>query len=119
MQLSRIFSAAALAALIAVPFVASAQTAPVAPVPGVHARHGHHGYMHALRALNLTTDQKSQIAAFRKDTKAANLNADPATKKANGQKLRSEVEGVLTPDQRTQLTNEIKAEHVAPAPTAK
>jgi Spy/CpxP family protein refolding chaperone len=71
--------------------------------------------MHALRSLNLSDAQKQQIRGFARATRTADQNADPATKRANMQKLRAQIDGVLTPDQRTQLQAALAAPP-SPAP---
>ena len=110
----RFFRIAALAAVLAVPAAALAQQAPPAPAapgapagvpgqPGMH-RHGHGGgFRHALQSLNLSAAQKTQIQQVFAQSRGANRNADPATRKANRDKLHAQIEGILTPAQRTQL----------------
>jgi len=103
-----------LALALALPVAASAQTSPQAPpappaagapdAPGAMPHHHHQNrYMTALRTLALSSDQKQQIRGFIRDTRTANQGADPQTKHANVKKLRGEIDGILTPDQRTQL----------------
>jgi Spy/CpxP family protein refolding chaperone len=107
---------ALLALSFALPLAASAQTTPQMPPqdapPGAGApaapgatphRHHHNRYMSALHSLALSPDQQQQIRGFMRDTRAANQGADPQTKHANVKKMRSEIDGILTPDQRTQL----------------
>lgn len=59
--------------------------------PAAHATH-HRArgmrYMHALRSLNLTAAQRGQIRTIVRNQRQA---------------LRTQIDGVLTPDQRTQL----------------
>ena len=76
-----------------------------APAPPQQQRHHRHRnrYMHAMRSLNLSDAQKQQIAGIMKNARAANKNADPQTRRANRLALRQQIDGVLTPDQRTQL----------------
>jgi Spy/CpxP family protein refolding chaperone len=108
---SRFLAAAALAVAFVLPAAAFAQTAPAplaSPMPGMHRQHGHghgHGgaYMRALHKLNLSAAQKQQIKTAMQQSRQANQNADPATRKANQQKLRAQIGGILTPDQRAQL----------------
>jgi Spy/CpxP family protein refolding chaperone len=66
--------------------------------------------MHALRTLNLTDAQKTQIKSAMQQTRTANENADPQTRKANLEQLRSQINSVLTPDQRAQLQAELQKE---------
>jgi Spy/CpxP family protein refolding chaperone len=113
----------ALVALIAAfgaPFAAGAQTAPpqappadsTAPMPSAHHHHHRESIVHALRAVkNLTPSQQQQIAAFRDQEKKANANADPETKRANAAKMRDQIMGILTPDQKTQLSTEMHRPH--------
>ncbi|GAC1410353.1 MAG: hypothetical protein NVSMB64_19450 [Candidatus Velthaea sp.] len=115
MHLSRTLWAAALAVAVTVPLAASAQSVPAAPQPpGQHHRH-HRGnrFMHALHSLDLSAAQKQQIAGFIKDARTANHNAEPAMHKANAEKLHAQIQGVLTPDQRTQLQTELQRERTA------
>lgn len=120
----RTLTVAALAAAVSLPIAASAQTQPGAPqaaptapaAPGAEGGHrNHHGsaYMHALRTLNLSDAQKQQIKDAAAQTRQANQNADPATRRANMQKLRSQIDGILTPDQRTQLQAELAKQRAA------
>jgi Spy/CpxP family protein refolding chaperone len=103
----RFLAAAVLAASLAAPVAAFAQQSPPVPVtapgqPG--ARHGHHnGFRTALRGLNLSASQKTQIDQIFAQARGQNRNADPAARKANREKLRAQVEAILTPAQRTQL----------------
>lgn len=108
MSTTRLLAAAALAAGLILPGAAFAQTAPLpagasaAPaVPGAHHHRG--GLRAALRGLHLSSAQDTQIRQAFAQTRAANRNADPATRKANRAKLRSEIDAILTPAQRAQL----------------
>lgn len=106
---ARFLAAAALAVACALPAVAFAQTAPApapltSPMPGKHGHHGHRGgYMRVLNTLGLSAAQKQQIQTAMQQSRQANQNADPATRKANREKLRAQIDGILTPDQRTRL----------------
>jgi Spy/CpxP family protein refolding chaperone len=105
---TRFLAAASLAVAFVLPAAAFAQTAPAplaSPMPGMHGHHGHHGsaYMRALHALNLSDAQKAQIKTAMQQSHQAGQNADPATRKADREKLRAQIDGILTPDQRTQL----------------
>jgi Spy/CpxP family protein refolding chaperone len=98
----------------AVPLAAGAQTPPppaATPGPMMGHHHGHHRHhpslMRALRDLNLTPAQQQQVTAFRDQAKKANVNADSATKRANAAKLREQIMGILTPDQKAQLAAEM------------
>jgi Spy/CpxP family protein refolding chaperone len=110
----RLLSAAAFVAALVVPSAAFAQTAPAplpssAPANGVRHHHRHNGMRAALRTLNLSAAQKSQIQQVFEQSRAANRNADPATRKANRAKLRAQIEAILTPAQRAELKAKIKA----------
>jgi Spy/CpxP family protein refolding chaperone len=104
-------AAAVLGAALSVPAAAFAQQAPypaaTAPAyPGgapAGRRHHQNRFRAALRGLNLSQAQRQQIDQAFARTKAANHNADRTTRRANMQKLRSDVEAILTPAQRTQL----------------
>jgi Spy/CpxP family protein refolding chaperone len=117
-SLIRFISGVALVSALAVPALALAQQAPPpgAPAPAAsaephHHGHGHHSaYMRALRSLNLSDAQKQQIKAAFQQSRQANQNADPATRKANGQKLRAQIDNILTPAQRTQLQTTLQQE---------
>lgn len=134
MFLIRFITGIALVSALAVPSVALAQSpAPGAPAPVAspaagHHQHGHHSrYMRALQSLNLSDAQKQQIKAAFQQSRQANQNADPATRKANREKLRTQINGILTPAQRTQLQTTLQQERnehhergrgASPAPTA-
>ncbi len=110
----RFVPAFAFIALLAGPLAAGAQTPPPpgpagSPAPAMsvphHRHHRHHdAFASALHSVTLTPAQQQQIASFRAQTKKANANADPATRKANTQKLHDQIMGVLTPDQKAQVT---------------
>jgi len=111
MLFPRHLSVLALAAALIVPVAASAQQAPPASqvqpqqvAPGaVPAHHHHAGMRQALKQLNLTPDQRHQIAGIMKQTRLANTNADRPTRRANMKQMRSQIDAVLTADQQTQL----------------
>jgi len=72
-------------------------------------------------AKGLPISQIHSVASFfvsRVDTAVdklldtANQNADPATRRANMEKLRTQIDGILTPDQRAQW-QQMKAERAA------
>lgn len=108
---TRLFAAVTLAAGLVIPAAAFAQT-PTAPVhppagaPAAHHQHHRNGLRAALGKLNLSAAQKTQLAtvfAQAKQQRQANRAADPATRKANGQRFRAQIDGILTPAQRTQF----------------
>lgn len=110
---TRLFAAAALAVGLVAPVAAFAQTpaAPVPPPAGAAAHpHHHHHHRGALRAalgkLNLSGAQKSQLAAVfanARQHRQATRSADPATRKANMQRFRAQIDNILTPAQRSQF----------------
>ncbi len=112
------FSALTLLAAFTLPLAASAQTAPgpqpagpalSAPAMHAHGAHRHHRrnpYLHALRKLNLTDAQRQQIAGYMKAQREARV--------ASARALRRQIDGVLTPDQRTQLHASLNRPHGAP-----
>lgn len=102
---ARLLAAAALAVACTFPAAAFAQAAPLAsPAPGMHRHHGHGGgYMRALRTLGLSDAQKQQIQTAMQQSRQSGQNADPAARKANREKLRAQIDGILTADQRTRL----------------
>jgi Spy/CpxP family protein refolding chaperone len=112
--------ALALAAALVAPLAASAQTAPPpaaapgAPAPGTHHHHHRGGMMHALRALNLSDAQKTQIAGIMKSARDAHKNQttppDSQTRRANMMAMRQQIDSVLTDTQRAQLTQTLKAQ---------
>jgi Spy/CpxP family protein refolding chaperone len=118
LSISRFLGAAAIAAALVTPAVASAQQSPPAPAatyapgvpgaPGAHRGHRRGGFRKALRGLNLSASQQSQIDQAFTQSRAANQNADPATRKANRQQLRAKIEAILTPAQRAQLQANLK-----------
>lgn len=94
----------ALAALCALPLAASAQTAPnpgigapPAAQPGAqHRAHRGSPYLRAMRGLHLSDAQRQQIAGIQR---------------ADMQAMRRQIEGILTPDQRTQLHAKVAQAH--------
>jgi Spy/CpxP family protein refolding chaperone len=119
-----IVATAVLAASLTVPVAAFAQQAPplgapsAAPgQPGAHHGRHHNGFRTALRGLNLSTAQKTQIDQIFAQARGQNKGADPATRKANRAKVRSQVEAVLTPAQRAQLKSVLQQarQHRQPA----
>lgn len=115
-------AAAMLAASVAASAQSAAPSAPSAPA-GAHHHH-HHGWRAALAQLALTTDQKTRIDALvRADRSALETSADagtPAGRAAYRAKLRSDIETVLTPDQKTQFEASMTHHHARPdagAPT--
>lgn len=117
MSTTRLAAAAALALALAVPVTALAQQA---PPPAPTAGHAHHrnGLRIALGRLNLSPAQRSQIDQFFAQARGQNKGADRATRQANRKHLRAEIDGVLTPAQRTQLRDTLRAERRGSAPPA-
>ena len=115
----RFLAAAVLAASLTLPVAAFAQQAPPVPAgpapagaaqPGETGRHhGHRGaFRKALAGLNLSAAQKTQIDQAFAQAKGANRGADPATRKANREKLHAQIEAILTPAQRAQLQSALQ-----------
>ena len=69
----------------------------------------------ALKSLNLNPDQRKQIASIMRQTRAANQNADPQTRRANMKQMRAQIAGVLTPDQQARLKTALRRQHHADA----
>ena len=121
MFLNRVCAAAALAVAITVPGAAAfaqqpaaAPSAPAQTTPEGGHRHG--GMMRrAFRGITLTDAQKQQIQQIVQQQHQAMQNQtqppDPATRRANQEKLRSQIEAVLTPAQRTQFEQNLKSMH--------
>jgi len=120
----RFLVAGALASAIALPTAAFAQTAPGVPPPGPGVtnpagpgaqfgarRHHRNHFMHALRSLNLSDAQRSQIRDLIRQTRVANQNADPQTRRANMVAMRQHLDALLTPDQRTRLHAALQRRH--------
>lgn len=86
---------------------AEAQTTQPQPPPNAPAgapRH-HHGMMgRAMAGLNLSDAQKGQIRAAREKFKASQSTNTPETH----QQLMSDVEGAMSPTQRTQFEGNLK-----------
>jgi Spy/CpxP family protein refolding chaperone len=109
--------AAILAQTTPVPSASSAPAAVASPLPTAHHHRHRPSFMHALRSLNLTPAQQQQVAAFHATEQQANAGANPATKQANAQKMRTQIMGILTPDQKTQLEAQLHpAGGSAPSP---
>jgi Spy/CpxP family protein refolding chaperone len=100
--------------------VAQSASSPSATWSGAH--HRHNPLLKALEGLNLTPQQRTQIQGYVAAAKQADAGADatPDQHRADRQKLRAEIMGVLTPAQQAQLTATLKAqrkEHQESAPT--
>lgn len=105
--MSRVFSfvaALGVAATLVLPAAALAQNAPApvtAPATRPHHRHGS-AYMRALRRLNLSDAQKQQIRQAMRNEQIA---------------MRKQIDGVLMPDQRTQLRSALQQARTNPPRT--
>ena len=111
----RFVAAAALAAVVGIPTVAGAQATPVPIPPGASApqvrHHGHHGALRAaLYRLDLSAAQRSQIDQAFAQARAANRGADKATRRADRQRLRTQIDVILTPAQRSRLQAALQQE---------
>jgi Spy/CpxP family protein refolding chaperone len=117
---TRLTAAVALALALVAPIAAFAQQAPPAPVPPAVAGHRHHAnrYREALNRLGLSAAQRSQIDQVFAQHRGENKGADAATRRANRERLRSQVDAILTPAQREQLRTTLRQERRAPAPPA-
>jgi Spy/CpxP family protein refolding chaperone len=62
----------------------------------------------ALQSVNLTHEQKRQIAPMIKNYESQTANADPATTEAAKKSLMKNIYGVLTPSQQTQFKASMK-----------
>lgn len=99
---------AAFAAAVLIPAGAFAQqTADPAPAasaaPGQWGGHRHHaGFMRAMRGLNLTDQQKTQIKQLVQQFRQAHPRGSQPDPEARKQ-LRQQILGVLTPAQQAQL----------------
>ncbi len=109
MSISRFLGGAAFLASLAIPATALAQQTPPPATatfaPGAPAHHGHRhggGLRKALRSLNLSAAQQTQIDQVFAQARQ-NRSTDPATRKANRAQLRSRIDAILTPAQRAQL----------------
>ena len=117
----RFITAAALSAAVVVPTAALAQDAPPPGPPNgppamsaparPHGHHRHNRFMHALRSLNLSDAQRAQIRDAVRQTRQANQNADPQTRRANIHAMRQQVEALLTPAQRAQFHAALRRQH--------
>jgi Spy/CpxP family protein refolding chaperone len=104
--------AATLALAAGLPVAASAQVVPAPPPNGASAQAGHahrvSPYMRALRSLNLSDSQKSQIRSIMQSYRQKNKGIDQTTRRANMRQMRSDISNVLTPDQRTALAQNLR-----------
>lgn len=120
----RHLGALALVAALVAPLAASAQSNPV-PAPAVaapgapgapshHRHHRRHGFMQAMRGLDLSDAQKQQLAGIFKSARdkrqqvAAGTKPDPATRRANMQAMRAQIDAILTDTQRAKLADNLK-----------
>ena len=101
--------AGALATAVALPIVGAAQQTPqtgstqAGPQSGTVGTHHHRGgMMGALRQLNLTQDQQSQIKTLMTNFHQAHPKGS-APDKAAMEQLHQQVMAILTPDQQKQL----------------
>lgn len=112
MPISFLRAAAAIALAAGLPIAASAQVVPAPPANGAPAQAGHahrvSPYMHALRSLNLSDSQKSQIRSIMQSYRQKNKGVDRTTRRANTKQMRADIVNVLTPDQRTALQQNLR-----------
>jgi Spy/CpxP family protein refolding chaperone len=64
-------------------------------------------FIPALGALNLNPEQRDRIRSLVDQTRQANQNADPETRRQNIQKMRNSIWQTLTPEQQSQFRNEL------------
>ncbi|MGH7728691.1 MAG: hypothetical protein ACREM2_07875 [Vulcanimicrobiaceae bacterium] len=114
MNVRPILISSALLAALGVAAPALAQTAPAQPTaapaapaaPRPHHRHHRHSPMHyALRAANLSADQRSQLRALHQRFKAAEAAGTPIAPKDR----LAQTEAILTPQQRATFETNLKA----------
>jgi Spy/CpxP family protein refolding chaperone len=109
MKLQATLLAGLIAASLSLPAIAQVQQA---PAPPAQSQHGDRMMRH-FSNLNLSDQQKSQIQTLVQNYRQAHPKGstpDPDARKA----LRSQIDAVLTPDQRTQLKadeQKARAEH--------
>jgi Spy/CpxP family protein refolding chaperone len=65
-------------------------------------------FLRALRSLDLSDQQKSQIRSIMQSYRQKNQGADQATRRANNQQMRNAIMNVLTPAQRTQFQQQLQ-----------
>ncbi len=109
-----LFASSAAIAQTASPAPAAAQ-ASMAPEAGAPHHHHRNKMMSALRQLNLSEDQKAKLKEIMTSYRASRSSATPESH----EQMRSQVEGVLTPAQRTQFEAAMKAHpgpEASPAP---
>jgi Spy/CpxP family protein refolding chaperone len=117
MVTSRILAAAVMVAATAgIGPAAFAQPAPApsASAPAGQHRHGN-AYMRALRSLDLSDAQKTQIRTLLVNARQnSQATTDPAARKADRERLRAQIDAVLTPEQRTKLQQTLASERKNP-----
>jgi Spy/CpxP family protein refolding chaperone len=64
--------------------------------------------MRALRSLNLSDSQKTQIRSIVQNYRQKDQGVDLATRRANSQQMRADIMNVLTPAQRTQFDQTVQ-----------
>ena len=123
MKLQATVLAGLMAAGLSLPAIAQVQQQ---PAPPAQSQHGDR-MMHRFSDLNLSDEQKSQIKALMQSYRQAHPKGsapDPDSRK----QLRSQIDAILTPDQRVQLQSdeaksraqrhENAANNALPAPVA-
>lgn len=79
--------------------------------PMRHGGHRHHGFMGLLHGVNLSAQQKSQIKQIMQQYRQAHprgSQTDAAARKQSRRQLRAQIMNVLTPEQRTQVDQNMK-----------
>ncbi|HXP94035.1 MAG TPA: hypothetical protein VN905_11255 [Candidatus Binatia bacterium] len=85
-----------------------AQTGPSAPSQGAPQQHHRNPYMRALRSVNLSDAQKSQIRSILQSYRQKDQGLDQTARRANAQQMRTDIMNVLTPAQRTQFQQAVQ-----------
>ncbi len=116
-----VIPAAAAAALI-LPSTAFAQQAPSAPAPASspgqwQGHRGHGGYMRMMRGLNLSDQQHARIRQIMQQYRQAHPRGSRPDPQARAQ-LRTQIMNVLTPQQQTQLKQQMQQMRERRAETA-
>jgi hypothetical protein len=106
------FIAAALLSLVVAPLAVSAQQqAPtIAQATAPTSADVKTAVKNALAGVNLTPQQKREIAPMVRNYESQTANADAATTKAAKENLLKNIYGVLTPTQQTQFKASMKAQ---------
>jgi Spy/CpxP family protein refolding chaperone len=109
--ITRIAAMLTLATAVGMPLTAQAQSvAPTTPPMMMKHHHGRDPFARALRKLDLTSPEKTQIKSIFASLKQEDANATPDQRKANREKAHQEIEALLTLAQQQQLKAELAKE---------